>query len=243
MNPLPQITKQPKGELQIGDDDLKRHAPDVIGKTQQIGRELAIVNKFKPHLDAIMKPIASSTGSDFSSRVKNPEMIVRKVIQKRMEDPKYKLSDINDLYGCRYVVENEQEIAKVKKAIEEGEKQGKYKIISGEARNKDTYHAYHFDLAFPLSAIKAIRCECQIMDRSAEAQAALTHDAHAIYSDNPPKPVENKLDKQTKVVDQLPHIKQKQVADTMVQAHKQIDDKPLPKDFSDRVIANAQKKG
>lgn len=240
MNQLPKI--KPKGELQITDDDLKRHAPDLIGKTEQMGQEIGLVRKLQPQLDAIMKPIAIKTGSDFSSRIKNPEMIVRKVIQKRIEKPDYKLSDINDLYGCRYVVKDSKQEEEVKKAIHEAAKQGQFSIEGEEARNKDTYHAYHLDLAFPLSATKAIRCECQIMDQSAEAQAAVTHDAHAIYSDTPPKPVEKKLDKQTKTIDQLPPIKQKKIADTMIEAHKQVDDKPLPKGFSDKVIANAKNK-
>lgn len=238
MAQLPKI--KPKGELKITDDDLKRHAPDLIGKTQQMGQDIGLVRKLQPHLDSIMKPIATKTGTDFVSRIKNPEMIIRKVIQKRMEDRNYQLSDINDLYGCRFVVKNDQEEQEVKKAVKEAAKQGKFHIVGEEARNKDTYHAYHFDLVFPISQGKSIRCECQIMDQSAEAQAAVTHDAHAIYSDNPPKPVEKKLDKQTKTIDKLPPIKQKKIAETMIQAHKQVDDKPLPKDFAGKVIANVK---
>ena len=79
------------------------------------------------------------------------------------------------------------------------------------------------------------------MDQSAATQASITHDAHAKFSDNPPKSVEKKLNKQTKQVDSLPPIKQKVIEKTMLQAHKDNDDKPLPDDFSRKVIDQVKK--
>lgn len=231
-----------KGELQISDSDIKKHAPDLITKGAQIASDLKIVHTIKPQLDQMMTKIAQSTGTTMSNRVKDPKQIVRKVVQKRMESRNYQLSDINDLVGYRFTTNNESEIPQVKKAIEQAAKNGALVIIDQQERDEENYHAYHYDVGFPIAHNKTIRGEIQIMDANSEAQAAVSHDAHFIYGEKPPQQVQEKLDKQNKVVQTLPPIKAKQVAKTLINEHKKVNDNPLPKGAVDKVLQIAQNK-
>jgi ppGpp synthetase/RelA/SpoT-type nucleotidyltranferase len=232
-----------KGELQINDSDIRKHAPDLIneGTRQNLATSLQTVHQIKPKIDTVMQQIANQTGTTMSSRVKDPKQIVRKVVQKRMEDRSYQLSNINDLLGYRFTTDHDNEIPRVKQEVEKAAKSGAFVIIAQQERDKQDYRAFHYDVGFPIPNGKTIRGEVQIMNANSEAQAAVSHDAHFIYGEKPPKEVQKKLDKQNDIVQQLPPIKAKQVAKTLINAHKQINDNPLPKGVTDQVLANATK--
>jgi ppGpp synthetase/RelA/SpoT-type nucleotidyltranferase len=232
-----------KGELQINDADIKKHAPDLINEhtRQGLATSLQTVYQIKPKIDTVMQHIGEVTNTKMSSRVKNPKQIVRKVVQKRMEDRTYQLSNINDLLGYRFTTNHKNEMAQVIKEVEKAGKMGAFVIIDQQERDKADYHAYHFDVGFPIPNGKTIRGEIQIMDARSEAQAAVSHDAHFIYGEKPPKQVQKTLTKQNNTIQTLPPIKAKQVAKTLINAHKQVHDNPLPKGFATQVLANATK--
>lgn len=227
-----------KGELQITDEDIKRHAPDLIDKRHQMASDLQIVHQAKPQIDQIMQQIADQTGTSMSSRVKDPKAIIRKTVQKRMEQRDYELSDINDLFGARFVYPQGASPEPVIKAIKQAAKQGAFVIIKEEERNKAEYNAWHADIAFPLSDTQSIRGEVQVMDSASAAQAALGHDDHAQYGEDIPDDKTKKLNKQMDKVNQLPPIKQLAIEKTMLEAHKASGDNKLPKNFGQKVIDN-----
>lgn len=231
---LPKI--KPKAEAQINDEDIKKYSADLITDRHNMAQELQIVHQMKPQFDQIMQQISQQTGVQMSSRVKDPKQIVRKITQKRMEDRNYKQSDLNDLIGYRFTYLKQSDEQPVIQAIKQAAKQGAFVLLKQEVRDKQNYHADHFDIAFPLSAKQAIRGEIQVMDAKSEAIAAVEHDDYFQHGDDLPDHIQKKVNKQEDKIDQLPPIKQKMVADTMVQAHKKTKDKPLPKGFGAKVI-------
>lgn len=231
---LPKI--KPKAEAQITDEDIKKFSPDLITDRDKIAQELQLVHQMKPQLDQIFQQISSQTGVSMSSRIKDPRQIVRKITQKRMDDRNYKQSDLNDLVGYRFTYLKKSDEQPVIQAIKQAAKQGAFVLLKQEVRDKQNYHADHFDIAFPLSDQQAIRGEIQVMDSKSEAIAAVEHDDYFEHGDDLPPPVQKKVDKQEDKIDQLPPVKQKAVADTMINAHKMTKDKPLPKGFGAKVI-------
>lgn len=231
---LPKI--KPKAEAQINDEDIKKYSPDLINDRHNMADELQIVHQMKPQFDQTMQQISQQTGVPMSSRVKDPKQIVRKITQKRMEDRNYKQSDLNDLIGYRFTYLKQSQEQPVIQAIKQAAKQGAFVLLKQEVRDKQNYHADHFDIAFPLSDKQAIRGEIQVMDAKSEAIAAVEHDDYFQHGDDLPQHIQKKVNKQEDKIDKLPPIKQKMVADTMVQAHKKTKDKPLPKGFGAKVI-------
>lgn len=236
---LPKI--KPKAEAQITDGDIKKYGPDLSGQRDEMAKDIQLVHKVKPQLDQIMQPVADATQTSMSSRIKDPRQIIRKTIQKRMEDRTYDLSDINDLLGYRFTYVDPKQEKQVIAALEQLAKQGKFIIHKEQERNKADYHAWHADILFPLPNGQTIRCEVQVLNTKDEAQAALGHDLHFQYAEDVPKPKQKQLNKQMDTVKQLPPIKQKAIADTMINAHKITKDSPLPSGFGSKVVTTIAK--
>lgn len=242
---MKQSTQEPSsiGEQKIGDEELKKHAPDLLNENtrQDLASSLQIVGQYKPRLDKIMQPIADKTGTKMSSRIKHPRVIVRKVIQKRMQKRDYHLKDVNDTMGFRFVYTQKKQEQAVKSEIEKAAKNKQFVILKQQEVRSDNYRAYHFDIAFPLQGGKTIRAEVQVMSQKEEAIATASHDAHAVDGDKPPKPIQKQLNKNEDKINKMSNPKAEQVSDTLIKAHKISQDSPLPKIFTNAVVNKASK--
>jgi ppGpp synthetase/RelA/SpoT-type nucleotidyltranferase len=234
---LPKIKKEDvPGEAQIGDKEIKQFAPDLINQGPKLAMDLGVIHKVKPLVDKVFNQIALVTHSNVSSRVKDPKQIVRKIVQKRMEDRSYQQSDINDALGYRFTYISDIQKQHIESALEQANKQNKFIILKQEDRNKADYHATHFDCLFPIGQGKSIRIEVQVLSTKDAAQASLDHDNHFIHGEQIPKSKQKEVKKQMSSVSQMPPIKQKMVESTMIAAHKQNGDGVLPQGFGNKVV-------
>lgn len=234
------MKQQVPGEAQLSEKMLSYILPDLYNEAgvQKVGEKLHDADFIKSQVDPIIQQIAELHGGEMRSRVKQPEVFFKKMAQKRLEGRiGYDIEDINDTVGHRIIVDKEK-IPDVINSIRDS----KLTILKQQRVKNDEsqYEAYHMDLEHQLPNGKKITGELQIMTPQDEASAAITHDAHYVHGEEIPKNVQRQIDPIVDDAKELPDMKAKQVANTIVELRKANGDQPLPAIIPATVVGNAK---
>lgn len=209
------------GEEAINPQMQQQMAGDI--SPQMVQQKLASTISEKEKLDYILKGIAQNTKSEFNSRIKNPDTIVKKIAQKRMEGRDYGIDNINDAYGGRFIVEDTKDIPKIKSLIEKASEIGLFNINKAQVVKNGNYHAFHFDIETPAGA----KGELQIMTPQEELESVSNHPLRSVYGEKAPPEVETLKDMQSKMAAKMPNAKAHEKAMQIQQASKANNDKPI----------------
>lgn len=225
------------GEAAITPQAQAQVAPDVTspqGK-QQLFQTLASATQQQGMLDFIFKGIAEKTNSEFSSRIKNPQTVVQKIAQKRMQGRDYGIDNINDAYGSRIIVKSEKQIPEIKKYIEKAADLGVINITKSEMVKTDYHKAWHIDF----QTKQGTKGEVQILTPQEEANSTVNHDLRSVYGEKMQGPVKQLADIQSKKVQKMPNDKAHQLAQTISQMHKGSSG-PLPPQANAQLLAQME---
>lgn len=234
--PLPAITTGNNtdmgdiGEAQITPQVLEQITPDLLqgeGLTSLM-QTLKNAKQASSPLSKSLQQIANDLKGKMEHRVKQGTVVLQKIAQKRLEDRNYGIKNINDAWGGRIIINKPSDEKRAIDLVHKAAEAGDFTIKKEQPIDKDTYHAYHFDIQYKLPTGKTVNGEIQIHTPQSVAQAAVTHDAHYVYGENPPDNVQDTLNQQTDTVQNLPNAKAQQLADQLVGARKQNNDQPLP---------------
>lgn len=220
------------GESQITPQMQQQITPDVVspqGK-QQLMQHLGAATQEKPMLDTILKNLASKIGADFSSRVKNPQTVVQKIAQKRLQGRDYNVQDVNDAYGARIVINNAKQLAQAKEGLQHLAKAGAINILKSQDVTSDTYHAYHFDIQTP----KGTRGEVQLMTPKEELESLANHSLRSVYGEDQPDHVQTLRDTQASLAKNISNAKAKQLSEPIKHLSSQTNGQPI----DPRIIAS-----
>ncbi len=235
-----QAQSQVPGEASITPQQVQQVAPDTQGQQgqQEMLQKLVGAHKVKILLDGAFKLAAEKTGADFSSRIKDPDTITKKIAQKRMEGRgDYDLGDIRDSYGGRFTVKSKSDIPKIREQIEAMEQAGLFKIEKEEHRKSDVYDAMHFDIR----TYNGEWAELQVMTAQDALSSVANHDARAVYNENPNnKAVDALVQKQHAVAHSMPSEKALAVTKALQGLHQQNNNQPLPPQLTASVLAQSQ---
>lgn len=207
-------------------------APDVTPQAlqaKQIG-----ANKIKSVLDQALGMAAKKLGGTFSSRIKDPDTMQKKVVQKRLQGRNYNLNDLNDAWGGRLVVDK-SDIGKAKTELKEMAKAGLFTIGKQEDVHTGTYHAFHTDIITP----DGTKGEIQIMQPQERAESLLNHSIRAVAGEKPDPALKTVTEAQAAIAKQLPNDKATHVGDIIEQLMKQNNNNPLPPTITAQVAQQA----
>lgn len=227
---------QSVGEAGLNPQQLQRNAGDVLtpdGK-QQLFQHLAAATQQKEMLDFIFQGIANKNKADFSSRIKNPNTVVQKIAQKRMQGRDYNVQDINDAYGSRIIVNSEKQIPEVKKYIEKAGELGIIKINKSEMVKTDYHKAWHIDF----ETKQGTHGEVQILTPQEEANSTVNHDLRSVYGEKMQGQVKQLADIQSKKVTNMSNDKARALAQKISGIHKQTNGQPLPPQVNASIVAS-----
>lgn len=188
------------GEATIDQNTQQRMASDVVNPQgqQKMSSALASTMMKKGLLDFILKGISEKVGGEFTSRVKNPETMVQKIVKKRMDGEKYGMEDVNDVYGGRIIV-NREDIPQVQKMLNKASELGVFDIKKQEMVKNEAHQAYHVDIL----TSDGVKGEIQVMTPQDELKSVAEHPLYSAIGDKLPKPAKELVDKQGKVIDTL----------------------------------------
>lgn len=162
-------------------DRLAKVVPDLVSpKGQKIVQSLIDAgNKVKPKMDNTLKLIAASQGldpnKDFESRIKDSDVLVKKVAQQRTNGKDgYRANDVNDLYGARFIAKTPEQKKEIIKAVKELDENNAIKIDKAENVHHGTYNAYHVD--FNKDGVKG---EIQVHDPHSLLESVVNHEIRA----------------------------------------------------------------
>lgn len=230
---------QVTGEASITPQQVQQVAPDTTGQqgAAQMIAKLVGAHKIKNMLDGAFKLAAEHTGATFSSRIKDPETIQKKIVQKRLEQRDYDIDDIRDAYGGRFTVDSSSDIPKVKKQIEDMSKIGLFKIEKQEQRNAGTYNAYHYDIKTP----DGHYAELQVHTAQSALESVANHDIRAVHGEKPQNEAINTLkEKQAQIAKSMPSDKAQAVTEALQAIHKQNGNKPISPQITASILAQSQ---
>lgn len=212
-------------------------APDITSQQgqQQLQAKQVAANKIKGVLDQALGMAAKKLGGTFSSRVKDIDTMQKKIVQKRLQGRDYDISDINDAFGGRLVVDK-SDVGKAKTEIKEMEKAGLFKIQKQEDVTTGSYHANHTDIQTPDGNMG----EIQIMSPQERAESLANHSIRAIAGEKPDPAMKAVTEAQAKIAKKLPNDKASQMGDIIEQMMKKSNNKPLPPTVTATVAAQAQ---
>lgn len=232
--------QQVPGEASISPQQVQQVAPDTqdLQGQQEMLQKLVGAHKVKILLDGAFSLAAEKTGADFSSRVKDPDTITKKIAQKRMEGrDDYDMGDIRDSYGGRFTVQNKSDIPKIKEQIEAMEKAGLFKIEKEEKRKSNVYDAIHFDIR----TYNGEWAELQIMTSQNAFSAIANHDLRAQFNENSNnEAVDALVQKQDDIARSMPSQKALAVSKAIQGLHQQNGNKPLHPSITASILAQAK---
>jgi len=226
------------GESSITPQQQGQVAGDVVspqGK-QQLFTHLAAATQQKDLLDFIFKGIAEKAGAEFSSRVKNPQTVVQKIAQKRMQGRDYGVEDINDAYGSRIVVKSAKQVPEIKKFVEKAEELGILKINKSEMVSTDYHKAWHIDF----KTKQGTSGELQILTPQEEANSVINHDLRSVFGEKMKRQVKQLANMQSEKAKQLPNDKAHKLAQMVSQLHANTKGQPLPPRVNAQALASIQ---
>ncbi len=224
--------QQSIGEAQITPGVQNQITPDVVspeGK-QQLFESLGKATVSKGGLDFILSGIANKVGAEFTSRVKNPETVVQKIAQKRMQGRNYGIQDVNDNYGGRFIIKNSSQASRIKTMLTKAQDLGIFKINKQEDVTKDTYHAFHVDF----TTSDGVKGEVQIMKPQEVLESVANHSLRSVFGENPPNQVQNLRDMQANMAKNMPDNSAVEKAAQIQNIAKANGDQPL----DPRIIAS-----
>ena len=224
------------GEASITPAQQQSVASDIVSPSglQNLQQKLAQAISEKSKLDFILGGIAKKVGADFSSRIKNPQTAVRKIVQKRMEDRNYGVEDLNDNYGGRFVMSDSKMIPEVKKMMEKASSLGVFDIKKAQVVENGNYHAFHFDIETP----EGTKGEIQLMNPQEELDSVANHSLRAVFGEKKPDQVNDLEDAQTKMIKAMPDAEAKGKAKLISLLQKRQEPNPL----DPRVVATILQK-
>lgn len=160
----------------------------------------------------------NQTPFSFTSRVKNPQTYQQKVITKRKAGRQYAASDVNDTYGGRIVVPNNQAKLHVLAEIQALSKypNAPFRILAVQNVDKDTYHATHIDI----QTHAGTRGEIQIQTPGENAESLVNHSIRAQWGENPPDQLNKVKKKNAKLIGNLNPQQQLMLAQRAQALHK-----------------------
>lgn len=229
---------QVPGEASITPQQVSQVAPDTQGQQGQAEmlQKLVGAHTMKNMLDNAFKLAAKATGADFSSRVKDPDTIEKKIVQKRLEHREYDIDDIRDSYGGRFTVMDKKDIPKVKEQIGAMADAKLFKILKEEKRQDGTYSAYHYDI----KTIDGHSGEVQIHTAQSALESVANHDIRAVHGENPQNEAVNRLkEKQASLAHSMPPQKALAVTQMLQGVHKQNGNKPVNPQITAAILAQA----
>lgn len=191
-------------------------ASDVVSPQgqQQVQGKLASAIMKKKLLDSLMTMIAQKVHGEFTSRIKDPNTIVQKVVQKRGEGRKYNVDDVNDVYGGRIVVKDKSLLPQVKDLLMKVQKAGLFSINKQENVKEQTYNGYHIDIQTP----DGMKGEIQVQTPQEELESVANHGIRSEFGEKPPQEVSNLRNTQAKLAknisDSKAHQKSQQIQQT-----------------------------
>ncbi len=144
-------------------------------------------------LNNLLSTVATRTGARAINGMKNPNTTIKKVVEKRVDDPSqpYGLNDVGDISRGRLVFQNQQALKKGLDTLKSEAKDAGIKVVkeqnmftNPDKEAKETgYKGYHVDLEMP----NGQHTEVQLHTINSYASAMLTHAIHESYGDNVPK--------------------------------------------------------
>lgn len=249
---LPPITSQNNpdggdvGEAQITPDVAQTVAPDALSGEgiADLSQRQDDAHKAAGVLNAVLDQVADEVNAKVENRIKSPNVIIQKIGQKRLEGRSdYGLDNINDMWGGRLVIDDPKKEQKTVDAIKDLADKGVFKIVDSQPIDKDNYHAYHVDIQYTLPDGHTVNGEIQIHTPQSVAQAAVSHDPRYIFGETLPKPAEEVLNRESKVVKKMPNDKAQKLADTLVKKRKTNGDQPLPPILVAQEVKKAAEQG
>lgn len=226
------------GESQIGTQQMQQTTPDMMTPQggQQLFSHLAKATLQKEKLDFILKGIADKVNAGFSSRIKNPQTVVQKIAQKRLQGRKYDVQDVNDPYGARIVVKDEKQFPEVKKYLQKASDIGLFKIHKSEMVDSDYHKAWHMDF----STSDGTRGEIQILTPQEEANSMVNHDLRSTFGEKLEGPVKKLADMQKEKVSKLPDNKAAALSKAIGKIHQATvgSGQPLPPQVNAQALAS-----
>lgn len=224
------------GESQVNPQMMGQVAPDVISPQggQQMFQKMAKATLDKKGLDAVFKAIAEKYNGDFASRIKNPETVAQKIVQKRLQGREYGIDNVNDLYGARLIIKK-KDFSKAVKDIEKVASALDFKINKNEDASHGTYEGYHVDMQDKNGG----KFEVQLHTPHSEAESVINHSLRSMYGENPAPEVEKLRNKQAQIVKTLPNDKARQLSETVKQLGQQTQG-PIPPQITAQLLQSQQ---
>lgn len=210
----------------IGEESIPQQTVQGVAQNidpQALQQKMASTVAEKGKLDFILKGIADKVGADFESRTKQPETILRKVAQKRMEGRNYNLDNINDAYGGRFIIKNDRQENQIKSMLSKAADLGIFKINKQQNVKSDTYSAFHTDIETPTG----VKGEIQIHTPQSALESIANHSIRSVFGEKPPDQVDDLKKKQAKIADKTPNSTAINKAATIQSLAKQNNGKPL----------------
>ncbi len=182
-------------KTQIAEQDvtpqlLKKIAPDVVssqGQEKLMAKTMQAA-KMKDMLETALKLAAKEIGGEITSRIKTIDTMKRKIAQKRLSGRDYDISDINDAYGARWIIDKSK-IGKAKEEIRNMAKAGLFKIKKEQDVKDNEYHGYHFDI----ETLDSSKGELQVHHPQSALEATSNHTLRYDYGDMPKGHIVSKL--------------------------------------------------
>lgn len=224
------------GESQVTPQMMQQTAPDVMSPQggQQMFQKMAKATIDKQGLDAVFKAIAEKYNGDFISRLKNPQTVAQKIVQKRLQGRKYGLDNVNDLYGARLIMEK-KDFPKAIKDIEKVASALGFKINKNEDASHGTYDGHHIDMQDNHGG----KFEVQLHTPHSEAESSINHSLRSVYGENPVPEVEELRKRQAELVKKLPNDKARQLSETVKQLGQQVQG-PIPPQVTAQLLQSQQ---
>lgn len=205
-------TVTPKDIQQYADDLRQPHGQNAVATL------LSNATHEKPQLDNVFTQLAQDNGGEFSSRVKNLDTFIKKIVTKRRAGRQYTPFDVNDTYGARITVPDQATKTNIITQLQGLEKQtnSPFKILDAANVAKETYHATHIDLSTPAGT----RIELQLDTPQEKAEALVNHPIRAQFGENPPPKI-NMVKKQNfNIISKLSPSQQRDLAQRVETMHK-----------------------
>ena len=206
-----------RGEQALTDQDLKHLTPDLVShKGEKLVKSLLDeAEKVKPELDSSFKMAAMTAGldpaKDFESRIKKDSTVVKKVALHRREgDGGYRVNDVNDLYGARFIVKNDKQKKELIDGMHQLDEDNTIKIDKEQEVKHGTYEAHHMDFNY-----KGVKGEVQLHTPASLFESAANHDIRSVFGEKPPKPLQDVKDIHAKVAEKVSPKKAQDMAQAL----------------------------
>ena len=170
-------------------DDKRRtyeaYCAYVVDRCKQVKKEMGpnVVSRVYSRIDK----------QDFgitSDALKAPAKIAKKVIEKRLEQPAFKVSEVTDIVGATIVVQYPDQIELLLERITQ-KLVGEDIEVFAEVIERPGYYATHLDLFSNRTDFRHIFCELQIKTMLHDAWSAKMHDLNY----KPSGSMDNRLDR------------------------------------------------